>query len=124
MFINKDSIIIDDISFGKYLVSAKYGYHKLWGKDTGRTLSFKMTGTLGGIFPKITLNFSDELTQEDLNIITPILDKEEQTLKYDDPNLKKQIILKTYTGDYEILYKGIEEHEAFSCSFISKEKRK
>ena len=34
MFINKDSIIIDDISFGKYLVSAKYGYHKLWGKDT------------------------------------------------------------------------------------------
>ena len=30
MFINKDSIIINNISMGQYLLQAKYEYNKLW----------------------------------------------------------------------------------------------
>ena len=32
MFINKDSITINNISMGQYLLQAKYGYNKLWRK--------------------------------------------------------------------------------------------
>lgn len=39
MFIDKDSIIIDGISMGQYLVQAQYDYNKLWSQDTGRNLA-------------------------------------------------------------------------------------
>ena len=32
MFIDKDSIKINNISMGQYLLSAKYEYNKLWRK--------------------------------------------------------------------------------------------
>lgn len=38
MFIDKDSIRVNNQSWGKYLLSAKYGYNKLWGSDSGRNL--------------------------------------------------------------------------------------
>ena len=53
MFIDKDSIKVNNISFGKYLVQAEYQYPKLWGDDTGRNLAGSFTGTLLGVFPKI-----------------------------------------------------------------------
>lgn len=34
MFIDKDSITINDVNMGQYLLSAKYQYSKLWGNDT------------------------------------------------------------------------------------------
>ena len=34
MFINADSITLNNISMGQYLLSAKYEYNKLWGSDT------------------------------------------------------------------------------------------
>lgn len=39
MFIDKDSIIINGISIGQYIVEAKFGYNKLWANDSGRSLS-------------------------------------------------------------------------------------
>ena len=39
---------------GKYLLKVKYGYHKVWGDDTGRNLNFETVGTFGGVCPKIT----------------------------------------------------------------------
>ena len=39
MFIDKNSIIINGVSMGQYLVEAKYGYNKLWGEDSGRNLA-------------------------------------------------------------------------------------
>ena len=39
MFIDKDSIIINDISMGDYLTQADFEYNKLWASDSGRNLA-------------------------------------------------------------------------------------
>lgn len=122
MYIDKDSLIVDGVNLGTYITEVKYGYHKIWGDDTGRNLAFEMTGTLGGIFPKITVQFK-KLTQEQLEIISPILDKATQSLTYHDPNKKKKITLSTYIGDWELVNRGIQQNKGFSCSFISRKKR-
>lgn len=56
MFINKDSIEINGISMGQYLLSAKYEYNKLWGSDTGRNLAGKMTRNFGWNIPQNNVN--------------------------------------------------------------------
>ena len=123
MFINKDSITINNTSIGQYLLSAKYEYNKLWASDSGRNLAGKMTGTLVGIFPKITLTFR-KLTQAEMNIIAPILDSANQTLIYYDPSLNRDVTLTTYTGDWNYENKKIvDKNDSFECTFISTEKR-
>lgn len=126
MFIDKDSIVINGISMGQYLVEVKYGYNKLWAEDSGRNLAGVQSGTLIGIFPKLILQFR-RLTKTELEIITPILDSATQTLTYYDPNKKANVTMTTYTGDYEITNKRIIEantkNEGFSCSFIAVRKR-
>ena len=122
MFINKDSIVINNISMGQYLLSAKYEFNKLWGPDTGRNLTGKMSGTLVGIFPKLILTFR-KLSQAELNIIAPILDSPSQFLTYYDPSLNRNVTVETYPGDWSILNKSIAKNESFECSFISRERR-
>lgn len=126
MFINKDSITINGVSMGKYIVEAKYGYNKLWSSDSGRNLAGTQSGTLLGIFPKITLQFR-KLSRSELELIVPILDAANQTVQYYDPYKKKTTTITTYTGDYEITNKSIlnngKKNEGFSCSFISVRKR-
>ena len=80
MFIDKDSIMINNVSFGQYILSAKYGYHKLWASDTGRNLAGVNTGTLIGIFPKITLQFR-KLTKTELEAM---LRQENKMLRFTD----------------------------------------
>lgn len=126
MFIDTNSIKINNVSMGQYIVNAKYGYHKLWANDSGRNLAGVMSGTLIGIFPKITLQFRP-LTKDEVEILVPILDSASQTVSYYDPNKKTQISMSTYTGDYEITDKNIiggsSKNDSFSCAFISKSKR-
>lgn len=126
MFINKNSIMINNVSMGQYLVEAKYGYNKLWASDSGRNLAGTMTGTLIGIFPKIILQFR-KLTKTELETIIPILDSATQSVTYYDPNKKANVTMTTYTGDYEIVNKqiisGKAKNEGFSCSFIAIRKR-
>lgn len=126
MFLNTNSIIINGISMGQYLVEAKFNFNKLWASDSGRNLAGVMTGTLIGIFPKIILQFR-KLTKAELEIIVPILDSARQTVTYYDPNKKANVTMTTYTGDYEITNKGRinsgRKNEGFSCSFISTRKR-
>jgi len=126
MFIDKNSIIINSVNMGQYLVEAKYSYNKLWASDSGRNLAGAMTGSLIGIFPKIILQFR-KLTKSELEIIVPILDSATQTLTYYDPNKKQNTTITTYTGDYEITNKykigTNRKNEGFSCSFISVRKR-
>ena len=132
MFLNKDSIQVkisgmnNYLSLGQYLVEAKYGYNKLWSSDSGRNLSGSMTGTLIGIFPKITLQFR-KLTKAELEIIAPILDASNQSIKYYDAKKRATVTITTYTGDWEITNKGElnkgRKNEGFSCSFISTKKR-
>lgn len=125
LFLNKDSIIINGVSMGQYIVEAKYSYNKLWSSDSGRNLAGTQTGTLVGIFPKIVLQFR-KLTQSELELIVPILDAQYQTVTYYDPNKKVNNTITTYTGDYEITNKyfvGETKNEGFSCSFIAVNKR-
>lgn len=122
MFVDKDSIIINNISIGQYLVEAKFSYPKLWASDSGRNLAGKMTGTLIGIFPKLILQFRP-LTKEEINIIAPILDSAYQTVTYYDVNKNANITMTTYTGDWELTNTNLNQNQGFSCSFISTEKR-
>ena len=122
MFIDKNSVIINGVSMGQYIVEAKFSYPKLWASDSGRNLAGKMTGTLIGIFPKLILQFRP-LTKEEINIIAPILDSAYQQVTYYDVNKNKNITMTTYTGDWELTNKNLNQNEGFSCSFISTEKR-
>lgn len=122
MFIDKDSVIINGISMGQYCTEAKFGYNKLWSSDSGRNLAGVQSGTLIGIFPKIILQFR-KLSKEEINLIAPILDAPNQTVEYYDPNKDTKKTMTTYTGDWELTNKGINQNEGFSCSFISTRKR-
>ena len=122
MFIDKDSLIINNVSMGQYIVEAKFSYPKLWASDSGRNLAGKMTGTLIGIFPKLILQFRP-LTKEELNVIAPILDSARQTITYYDPSKNANITMTTYTGDWELTNNNLNQNQGFSCSFISVQKR-
>ena len=125
MFIEKNSLIVNNINLGKYIVQATYSYNKLWSSDSGRNLAGTQSGTLVGIFPKIIVQFR-KLTQTELETLAPILDSSRQTVQYYDPNKKAMTTMTTYTGDYEVVNKGIVGHvknEGFQISFISTKRR-
>ena len=125
MFIDKNSLIVNNINLGNYIVEARYGYNKLWSSDSGRNLAGTQSGTLIGIFPKIVVQFR-KLTQTELETLAPVLDSARQTVQYYDPNKKAMTTMTTYTGDYEIVNKGIVGHiknEGFQISFISTKRR-
>ncbi len=122
MFISKDSLIVNGINLGTYITQAEYGYNKLWSSDSGRNLAGTQTGTLIGIFPKITVQFR-KLSQSELEKIVPILDSARQQVTYYDPFKKATITMATYTGDYKIVNKYIQKNESFSISFISTRRR-
>ena len=125
MYIDKNSLIVNNVNLGQYILEAKYSYNKLWSSDSGRNLAGTQSGTLVGIFPKIVVQFR-KLTKSELELLTPILDSARQTLKYYDPNKKAMTTMTTYTGDYEIDNKGIIGHvknEGFQVSFISVKRR-
>ena len=128
MFINKNSLIVNGINLGDYIVEAKYGYNKIWGDDAGReNLAGTMSGTLKGIFPKIIVQFR-KLTKSELETIVPILDSARQSLTYYDPKKRAMTTMETYTGDYEIVNKFIigkngHKNEGFQVSFISIRRR-
>ena len=125
MFINKDSLIVNGVNLGKYIVQANYGYNKLWSSDSGRNLAGEQSGTLIGIFPKIIVQFR-RLTQTELEILIPILDSARQTVQYYDPSKKAMVSMTTYTGDYEVVNKGIIGHvknDGFQISFIATKRR-
>ena len=125
MFIDKNSLIVNNINLGKYIVQATYSYNKLWSSDSGRNLAGTQSGTLVGIFPKIIVQFR-KLTQTELETLAPILDSSKQKVQYYDPNKKAMTTMTTYTGDYEVVNKGIVGHvknEGFQISFISTKRR-
>lgn len=127
MFINKDSLVIDGINMGQYITEVEYGYNKLWASDSGRNLAGVQSGTLIGIFPKLKINFI-KLTQEELELIAPILDKSTQEVTYYDPVLKRTTTMSTYTGDWATLNRNTftnvaRANESFSISFIARKKR-
>ena len=126
MFINKNSISITvdqtTINMGDYILEAKFGYHKLWGKDSGRNLAGTQSGTFLGTFPKITMQIRS-LNKEELETLAPILDSPYQSVSYYDPKKKQQITMNTYSNDWEVINKNIingdMKNEGFSWAVIS-----
>lgn len=121
MFTGKDSVIINNISMGQYIIQAKFGYHKLWSKDSGRNLAKSVTGTFD-IFPKITLSFR-KLNQAELETIMPVINALSQTTKYYDPEFKRTETMFTYTNDLEFVQKNIGRIENFDVAFIARDRR-
>lgn len=127
MYINKNSLIIDGINMGQYVTEVEYGYNKLWSNDSGRNLAGSQTGTLIGIFPKLRVTFR-ELTQAELEYLTPTLDNATQSVTYYDPRKKANYTMSTYTGDWATTNKNIfsnvaNANESFQISFIARERR-
>lgn len=122
MFIDRNSITINGVSMGQYLLQAEYQYNKLWGQDTGRNLAGQMTGTLIGIFPKLVLTFR-KLSRTELNVIAPILDSANQSVTYYDPTRNAMTSMTTYTGDWKYTSKYINQGSSFDVSFIAVERR-
>ena len=127
MYIDKDSLIIDGINIGQYITEVEYGYNKLWASDSGRNLAGVQTGSLIGIFVKLKVNFI-KLTQAELELLAPILDKATQNVTYYDPVKKQMTTMSTYTGDWATLNRNTftniaRANESFSISFISRKKR-
>lgn len=126
MIVDKDTVTINGLNMGPFIVEAKTGFHKIWGKDTGRNLAGSWVGTLKGIFPKITLQYG-KLTKSQAEQLAPIFDSATQTVAYYDPNKKKKITMTTYSNDWELTCKNIvdevQKAEGTSVAFISTKKR-
>lgn len=85
------------------------------------------SGTLIGIFPKLGVTFK-KLTQSELELLAPVLDKATQSTTYYDPVLKRAYTMSTYTGDWSTTNKNTftnvaKANESFSISFIARKKR-
>lgn len=122
MFTGENSLIVNGVNIGQFATQIDYQFPKLWGSDSGRTLSGKMVASLVGIFPKITVTFGC-LTKTQLESITAILDSAFQTVQYYDPYKKANVTMTTYTSDWNVVNKRILKNESFSISFIATERR-
>lgn len=127
MFINKNSLKVNNISLGPYITSAEYQYNKLWGSDSGRNMAGTQSGTFLGVYPKIVVTFR-KLSKTEFEYLVPILDSPYQTITYYDPNKKANINMATYTGDYNVVNNNIignqdHKNESFQISFISVSRR-
>lgn len=123
MFLDKDSLFINNVNLGQYLVEVEYGYNKTWGKDSGRNLLAEMSGTFLGVVVKLRLTFG-KLTQQELELLAPILDSAWQQTTYYDPVKKAMTTMDTYTGDWATLNKSTfinhaRANESFSISVIA-----
>ena len=122
MYIDRNSIIINNVSMGAYLTNAVISYNKLWSNDAGRNLAGKMTGTLIGVFPKLELTFR-KLYQTDLITLAPIFDSARQTVSYHDDASNTTKTMTTYTGDWSTSYNRLGIAEGVKISFISVARR-
>lgn len=122
MYINKDSLIINNINMKDYILEATYGFYDTWSEDTGfNTLSGKFSGTFKGTYPKITVKFAKSLTIEQIKTLTnSIFRTVTQTLQYDDPTGNRKTIY-THKGDLALKFVGINKHESFDYDFVGNE---
>lgn len=123
MFIvDKNSVIINGISIGKYLISIVYGFFDTWSSDAGfNTNSGKFTGTFKGTYPKFTMKFR-KLTPDEITYLTNnIFRKVEQTVTYDDPDGTRKTI-KTHKGDLQLDFHGIGKSDPFQYELVGNDK--
>lgn len=123
MLVDKNSLIIDGIKMASYLTKVKFGYHKIWSSDTGRNMAGTNSGTLVGLFPKITMTFR-KLNEEEVGEILHLFNKAENKVTFYNPDLRKTIFnMSCYSNDQEYEQEYLEKIEGYSCAVISNRKR-
>ena len=123
MLIDKDSIIVAGVKMAQYLVKAKFGYHKIWSSKSGRNMAGFNSGTLVGIFPKITFTFR-KLNEEEVGVILSLFNKAENLVTFYNPDLKKNIInMSCYSNDQEFEQSRIGKIEGYSSAVIANKPR-
>lgn len=123
MLLNKEDLYIDGVCMAPYITKAKFGYHKIWGSDTGRALSGDNSGTLKGIYPKVTMTFR-KLNDEEVGTILSLFNKAENKVTFYNPDLKKKIVdMSCYSNDQEYEQEDFGKIEGYSCAVISNKKR-
>lgn len=123
MLIDKNSLIIDGVPMAQYLTKVKFGYHKIWGKDTGRSLSGDNSGTLKGIYPKITMTFR-QLNETEVNIVLSLFNKAENKVTFYNPDLKKTVCnMSCYSNDQEMDQERLGKIKGYSSAVIANKKR-
>lgn len=127
MMIDANSIVINGVSMGQYLLTANFQYNKGWGKDTGRNLAGSWSGTLLGVFPKLVLTFRN-LSESEVETLAPIFDSKSQNVRYYDPIAKEVIGISTYSGDWSLTNNNVlnnvqRANEGIQISFIAKGRR-
>lgn len=123
MLVNKDDVIVDGVSIGQFCTAIHFGYHKIWGKDTGRNNGGDNSGTLLGIYPKLTFTFR-KLNYDECGIVLSLFNKAENKVTFDNPDLKKKIYnMSCYSNDQEFDQKYLGKIEGYSSAVISNRKR-
>lgn len=123
MLIDKESLIIDDIKMAPYLTKVKFGYHKIWSSKSGRNMAGINSGTLVGIFPKITMTFR-KLNDEEVGLILSLFNKAENLVTFYNPDLKKKVIdMSCYSNDQEMEQQYLGKVEGYSSAVIANKPR-
>lgn len=123
MLIDKNSLIIDGVIMAQYIIDVHWGYHKLWSAKTGRNMAGTNTGTLVGIFPKITMKFR-RLNEEEIGIVLSLFNKAENIVTCYNPDLKRTLNnMSFYSNDQEFDQSSIGKIEGYSCAVISNKAR-
>lgn len=120
--VKKDSLIMDGIELGTYIIEATYGYNKLWSSDSGRNLKGSKKGTLVGIFPKLEITFR-ALDKDELHLLAPHFDNAEQTFQYYDDSKGGMLTIKTYSNDWKVTSNNTKRVKSFGVNFIANERR-
>ena len=114
MLLDKDSLYIDNVCMAPYLTEAKWGYHKIWSSKSGRNLAGVNSGSLVGIFPKITMKFRR----------LSLFNKAENLITFYNPDLKKKVTnMSFYSNDQEFDQKYLGKIEGYSCAVIANKPR-
>ena len=123
MLIDKNSLIIDGVPMAQYLTKVKFGYHKIGGKDTGRSLSGDNSGTLKGIYPKITMTFR-KLNETEVNVVLSLFNKAENKVTFYNPDLKRTVYnMSCYSNDQEMDQERLGKIQGYSSAVIANKKR-
>lgn len=123
MLIDKDGLIIDGIKMAQYLIKAKFGYHKIWSSKSGRNMAGTNSGTLVGIFPKITMTFR-QLNEDEVGLILSLFNKAENLVTFYNPDLKKTIFnMSCYSNDQELDQEYLGKIKGYSSAVIANKSR-
>ena len=56
MYVDKNSIIINNVNMGDYLIQADFEYNKLWSSDSGRNLAGTQKRNISRYISQVSIN--------------------------------------------------------------------